>query len=723
MRELPAIVLCLLALSVATATQVAADFVIVDDDWAEADHSTVQAAIDDAGTMDGDIIYVYAGVYNEDVIVNKTVTIWGNGSGVTRILGSAVCLNVSANATLKRLSVENADFGIFSTAANVRFTRIGAVNIDQDPIEVHGATSCFISRFTADDGERAIDVRDSTNVTIENASISGIVIAGIYTTDVRDLSIRDVSIEGGTYGIDLGSVTSYAEVEDVTVTGAHFGIMLKDVDNSSVSGAVVVDCVEGFDIAVVERVELDGCQVLGAGIAMSISDAVDLDIIGSTVRWSDVHHIDARESTVRIVGSTFSSCNGSAPSMDFEASDVFMDLCSVMGSSIGLGLDAATATMINSTVECGSDIDLAAASTADTLNCTYDTVNTDGTGLLTAMNHLHVQVDNEMGPIEGAEVLVTDGASYVYATPTFGGDDQRTAQDGGIEWIVVTSFTIDDGVYARNDTNVTVMLGPWTRTRELNMSASHTESFLRPMRVEIYVDDDASMPMNGSIDRPYDTVQRAVDNSTGGDVIHVRPGEYPYVLVDRVVTIRGTALAKVDWMTVASDGVDLDDMRFRALEVRSACTATDLAVEGGGIEVRSAGEMSIVNATVDGWLSVAGTLTWEDGAIWNSTGIALSDSGHATLMNVTLRGGGAWAEGTLVWLGGAMEDAPNGIGVQGSVVLEGLAIEGSGNPIVGHSGAYVTISDVTVANCTGPISFTDVAGLSLSDVRTDGTID
>ena len=50
------------------------------------DYSTIQAAINNANN--GDTIYIWSGTYYENVVVNKTVTIIGNGTGKTFINGS-----------------------------------------------------------------------------------------------------------------------------------------------------------------------------------------------------------------------------------------------------------------------------------------------------------------------------------------------------------------------------------------------------------------------------------------------------------------------------------------------------------------------------------------------------------------------------------------------------------------------------------------------------------
>ncbi|MCK4970220.1 MAG: right-handed parallel beta-helix repeat-containing protein, partial [Thermoplasmata archaeon] len=52
--------------------------IIVDDDWAGANYSSIREAVDAAS--DGDTIRVYAGMYNEDTQVNKRLDIIGNGT-------------------------------------------------------------------------------------------------------------------------------------------------------------------------------------------------------------------------------------------------------------------------------------------------------------------------------------------------------------------------------------------------------------------------------------------------------------------------------------------------------------------------------------------------------------------------------------------------------------------------------------------------------------------
>ncbi len=62
------------------------DFIIVDDDWAGADHSDLQDAIDAASN--GDIIRIYGGTYSNPLRIDKRIELAGNGTGYTTLQGS-----------------------------------------------------------------------------------------------------------------------------------------------------------------------------------------------------------------------------------------------------------------------------------------------------------------------------------------------------------------------------------------------------------------------------------------------------------------------------------------------------------------------------------------------------------------------------------------------------------------------------------------------------------
>ena len=84
------------------------------------DYSTIQAAIDSASP--GAKIYVWAGTYYENVIVNKSVTIIGNGTKNTIINGGNTgdVVNISADkVTLARVAITNSGDNYYDTDAGI----------------------------------------------------------------------------------------------------------------------------------------------------------------------------------------------------------------------------------------------------------------------------------------------------------------------------------------------------------------------------------------------------------------------------------------------------------------------------------------------------------------------------------------------------------------------------------------------------------------------------
>jgi pectin methylesterase-like acyl-CoA thioesterase len=76
------------------------------------DYKTIQAAIDNASS--GDSIYVWTGTYYENIIVNKSITMIGNGSTTTIINGSGIDMVVCITEDWVNLS----GFSIYNNKSN-----------------------------------------------------------------------------------------------------------------------------------------------------------------------------------------------------------------------------------------------------------------------------------------------------------------------------------------------------------------------------------------------------------------------------------------------------------------------------------------------------------------------------------------------------------------------------------------------------------------------------
>ena len=138
--------------------------IIVDDDGGQ-NYATIQAAIDNA--TPGDIIYIWAGTYNENVVVNKTVTLIGNRSADTIIDGGG-------NGDVVYISVSWVNI----TGFNI--TNSGGSGGDAG-IQLYYAEYCNIVKNNCSNNNYGIYLENSSNNTIANNTCDSNNLFGIYT--------------------------------------------------------------------------------------------------------------------------------------------------------------------------------------------------------------------------------------------------------------------------------------------------------------------------------------------------------------------------------------------------------------------------------------------------------------------------------------------------------------------------------------------------------------
>ena len=146
------------------------------DDGGGADYDTIQGAVDVAGT--GDTIYVYDGIYDENVVISTSITLSGQSESNVTINGggSGDCVQISSS-----------------------------------DVVMNGFTITNASRY----GLYAY----SSDVNIENVTITGNGAYGIYFQSGKGFTLRDSTIDGNGGGITYhGYATGDAVVEDNTIT-------------------------------------------------------------------------------------------------------------------------------------------------------------------------------------------------------------------------------------------------------------------------------------------------------------------------------------------------------------------------------------------------------------------------------------------------------------------------------------------------------------------------
>jgi hypothetical protein len=197
------------------------------------DYTTIQAAIDDAGTVAGDTILIAAGTYNESITISKSLTLTGvPGSAASTIItgASTTAVTVSADdVTITWLTVTNpaGKHGIYAndrsnlTVNNCIVTNVGSADTTTtgtifgiaalcSAVDVDGITITDNEISAIDGGDfKSVDAIaigwsnggfNFTNVLIKNNTIFDI-----------DSSILDYSAGGrGAYGIIINHTTGSA---------------------------------------------------------------------------------------------------------------------------------------------------------------------------------------------------------------------------------------------------------------------------------------------------------------------------------------------------------------------------------------------------------------------------------------------------------------------------------------------------------------------------------
>ncbi|HID74319.1 MAG TPA: hypothetical protein EYP43_04635, partial [Thermoplasmata archaeon] len=168
------LILSVTLLLVIVAGTAGAATIIVDDDWVGADYQDIQSAIDAAS--DGDTILVYDGAYSESLIVNKSVTIQGNGSATVKVDagGTGDGINITAdNVTISGLNATNGgQHGIVAWhVGNTTITACSAVGNGLSGIEINASDNVTLSGNNISRNVDGILLHESSNVRISESWI------------------------------------------------------------------------------------------------------------------------------------------------------------------------------------------------------------------------------------------------------------------------------------------------------------------------------------------------------------------------------------------------------------------------------------------------------------------------------------------------------------------------------------------------------------------------
>ena len=215
---------------------------------------TIQAAINNA--TDGDTVFVYNGTYQENLVLNKSVTLVGEDKAITIVDGGGVgtVLYVSANnVSIINFTIRN---GGSSTPASGISVISNYVNIKENTVAnsyfgIHLANSKgnVISNCSILGNQVGVSLESSVNNVLESNNVTDNDDIGVHLHYSSSNVVQRNSVSGnGSYGIYLQH-SSNNTLNGNLVTGRQNGIFLDSSGNNTLSNNSMISNQYNFGVS------------------------------------------------------------------------------------------------------------------------------------------------------------------------------------------------------------------------------------------------------------------------------------------------------------------------------------------------------------------------------------------------------------------------------------------------------------------------------------------
>lgn len=213
-------------------------------------YSTIQAAINAAS--DGDTIYVDSGMYQENVVVNKTGLIFiGNDTGAGMPVVDAMqadhAFNITADGvTLDWFNVTNATgsgmSGFFLNSNNTKILN-NTANLNRYGIYLDSSSNNTLTNNNANDNtDTGIRMISSGDNTLNNNNASSNAATDIYLYDSSNNTLTGNIVRGsGGLGIHIESSSNNTLISNIASNNMATGILLDSSSNSMLTSNTVTN--------------------------------------------------------------------------------------------------------------------------------------------------------------------------------------------------------------------------------------------------------------------------------------------------------------------------------------------------------------------------------------------------------------------------------------------------------------------------------------------------
>jgi len=546
----------------------------------------IQDAIDNSSS--GDTLHIWAWTYSENVEVDESITIIGNGTGNTTLnaTSSGKAFDITSDdVTIRDIKVE----GCGSTTGYNGFQLIG----DDITVENVIAKTCY----------RGVVIGGS-GAWVGNSTITNNYNNGIDTSTTAVKIYKNTLSWNGNHGIK--------SLEDDIVIKSNIirnntgdGIHLDGAADSVIEGNTIADNYDGIEV-------YNGCP----RVVIKNNDILDSEKRGIYISGATSNDGVIESNTV-----TNSGSNG----ILIQHSDYFyLGNTSVSGSN-NYDLQFHKTTIGNSAK-----------------NTTFSTILIHENAYFAIYNDLTLKfMQNATVGFEGLEVKLVSDGSTKYATSYYSGTDSKTDSNGSISKDFTLKFRIYDGSSTPDEANTTLYYhyGVRAKSYNINMTISHTETVTVPAFWKKGLIENLDTGLQSS------TIQDAIDNANSGDRLQL--WEWDYVEYGIEVTERVTIFGNSSSVTVSGNwqdeifSLETNSITLKNLTIQKSGNSTDdecidIGV-GSGIKVDN---VILKNCNI-GILVETSNVVISNVTVQNSAkdGIIVKSSG-VTIENSTIKNNG-----------------------------------------------------------------------------------
>jgi hypothetical protein len=242
------------------------------------DYEKIQDAVN--ASSDGDIIIVFDGTYQENIIINKSVTLQAGSTPVIDAEGGVGITVEANNSLIEDMIVTNCSLGVF---------------VHNESFMVHHVTLFNITIYDIiGDAKRGIFFDNVTNSTIDACTISNI---------KSDEDAYAIYILKGTYNnitdIEIGEITGVQTTYAISFSNAHNNNMTvsQNIGNISSTGhdaySIFLDCSHNNSITTLDFGDIVGQDGNAGGVRLldSSRNVVDVGLFGNITGNYNAHGV------------------------------------------------------------------------------------------------------------------------------------------------------------------------------------------------------------------------------------------------------------------------------------------------------------------------------------------------------------------------------------------------------------------------------------------------